>query len=124
MKYIMLMIMLFAAPVYGSDIAFHAKALDNFIYVADDESNEWSRYDTDSEFYGDCEDFAFSLQQDIGGKVYYTFLNKSLPHAVLVKDGLVYDMDYNVVTVAQYQKTNTILFSTEMVYGYGYKVTK
>lgn len=57
-----------------------------------------------------------------GGTVYYVFKNKDvkLPHAVLIKEGLVFDMDYKVMTVAEYEKKNTILKSVKMVFGEGY----
>ena len=42
-------------------------------------------------FAGDCEDFAFTLQGIIGGDVWYVTREGRQAHAVLVKDGLVYD---------------------------------
>ena len=42
-------------------------------------------------FAGDCEDFAFTLQRVIGGNVWYVKREGRESHAVLVKNGLVYD---------------------------------
>lgn len=69
-------------------------AKNNFVYEAD-KVDEWKIYDSVSEkFSGDCEDFAFSLQNQIGGDVWYVFVEvngKPSAHAVLLKDGMVYD---------------------------------
>lgn len=72
-------------------------ALDNFTYVAD-EVDELKRYDRiDRPFSGDCEDFAFTLQHQIGGKVWRAVIfqdDRFLAHAVLVKNNTVYDNRY------------------------------
>lgn len=66
-------------------------ALWNFTYEADKE-NEYRIYNSISmPFAGDCEDFAFTLQGIIGGDVWYVTRKGRQAHAVLVKDGLVYD---------------------------------
>lgn len=74
----------------------HQLALWNFHYVAD-VGDEWNVYDRiDEPFSGDCEDYAFSLQLQIGGDVWVVKLNgRSGYHAVLVKDGIVYDNIYS-----------------------------
>jgi len=47
----------------------HKLALSNFVYEAD-KVNEYRIYDyIDKPFHGDCEDFAFTLQRQIGGDV-------------------------------------------------------
>lgn len=63
----------------------------NFHYVKD-VRNEYKRYTTiDRPFHGDCEDFAFTLQRRIGGKVVYVHDYKTnAGHAVLYKDGWIY----------------------------------
>lgn len=69
-----------------------------------DKADEWCKVSKDfsipNRFFGDCEDYAFSLQDRIGGEVWHIilykdkndkFLDKPQRHAVLVKDNLVYD---------------------------------
>lgn len=76
------------------------QAVRNFTYVPDI-ANEYKIYDRiDRPFSGDCEDFAFTLQRQIGGDVYYTFVPretdkgiKLIAHAVLVLNERVYDME-------------------------------
>ena len=73
-------------------------ALSNFEYVSDMNQfrvlDKWHRaYDIRKHFVGDCEDFAFTLQYEIGGEVWYVILPRKVDnqHAVLVKDNWVYD---------------------------------
>lgn len=73
-------------------------ALSNFEYVQDINQfrvlDRWHRsYDIRKHFRGDCEDFAFTLQYEIGGQVWYVILPRKVDnkHAVLVKDNWVYD---------------------------------
>jgi outer membrane biogenesis lipoprotein LolB len=67
------------------------QATANFNYVADI-ADEWRIYDRiDQPFDGDCEDYALTLQKQIGGKVWYVVHNKLGAHAVLVKNNLTYD---------------------------------
>jgi hypothetical protein len=90
----------------------YGEAKKNFRYRRD-VADEWVRYDSVSEsFIGDCEDMAFSLQHQIGGKV-MRVIYKSLWHAVLVTNGYVYDniMKYPVAVEA-YEG----LIINEMVY--------
>ena len=42
-------------------------------------------------FYGDCEDYAFSLQQKMGGEVWHVVLPDKRHHAILLSDNYVYD---------------------------------
>ena len=77
----------------------------NFIYESDkaDELRLYSRIDR--KFKGDCEDFAFTLQKQIGGEVWKVILTEKgmYPwHAVLVKDGVVYDYLYEKSRVDDY----------------------
>ena len=66
------------------------EARNNFRYIEDIEG-EWLVYDRiDEEFMGDCEDFAFTLQKQIGGEVWKVHVY-GIWHAVLLKDGFVYD---------------------------------
>jgi len=70
----------------------HRIARWNFRYKREESGkNEWIAYESIYHpFQGDCEDYAFTLQKEIGGQVRYTRL-PSGGHAVLVKDGIVYD---------------------------------
>ena len=62
----------------------------NFVYVAD-VADEWRVYDRiDQPFEGDCEDYALTLQKQIGGDVWYV-INRKGAHAVLVKNDITYD---------------------------------
>jgi outer membrane biogenesis lipoprotein LolB len=67
------------------------QASDNFVYVSDI-ADEWRIYDRiDQPFEGDCEDYALTLQKQIGGKVWYVNHHKRGAHAVLVKNNVTYD---------------------------------
>ena len=78
---------------YSPDDEQYFIARKNFHYQSD-LVNEYRLYSyIDKPFYGDCEDFAFTLQHQMGGDVWYVLLNYTLPHAVLVKDSIVYDMN-------------------------------
>ncbi len=69
----------------------HMTALKNFTYKPD-VSDEWIVYDRiDQPFTGDCEDYALTLQRQIGGKVWHVVIPSGEHHAVLVADGHVYD---------------------------------
>ena len=72
----------------------HRQALANFIYESDiaDERRIYTRID--KPFRGDCEDFAFTLQIQIGGDVWYVLLPDGTAHAVLVLNGKCYDNRY------------------------------
>ena len=62
----------------------HRLAYHNFVYEPDvaDERRIYERIDL--AFKGDCEDFAFTLQIQIGGDVWYVLLPNKTAHAVLV----------------------------------------
>ena len=71
-------------------LSVYDEAKQNFIYI-EDEADEWLVYDRiDEPFMGDCEDFAFTLQKQIGGEVWKVHVY-GIWHAVLLKDGFVYD---------------------------------
>jgi hypothetical protein len=73
--------------------SLYKQATRNFNYEHDI-ANEYRIYGRiDQQFKGDCEDFAFTLQKQIGGDVHFTYLNGAEPHAVLSLNGKVYDMD-------------------------------
>ena len=76
------------------DVDAHRLALWNFHYEAD-KDNEYRVYNSISTpFYGDCEDFAFTLAKQIGGEVWYIDTGTYPAHAALVKGGWVYDSIY------------------------------
>lgn len=67
------------------------QAIWNFTYEPD-KADEWRIYDAiDKPFAGDCEDFALTLQKQIGGDVWFVKHNTLGSHAVLVKDDVAYD---------------------------------
>lgn len=69
----------------------HRRAFFHFTYVPD-VIDERRIYDSiDEPFYGDCEDYAFTLQRVIGGDVWLIQLPDSTHHAALVKNSTVYD---------------------------------
>jgi hypothetical protein len=72
------------------DLKAYRVALSNFTYKKD-RWDEWTRFDrTDQPFSGDCEDLAFTLQKQIGGEVRFCRVGGK-GHAVLLKDGVVFD---------------------------------
>lgn len=80
-----------ASCVSNPDTEAHRLALWNFSYQPDT-SDEWKVYDRiDQPFSGDCEDFALTLQKQIGGEVWYVLLLDGTAHAALVKNDTVYD---------------------------------
>ena len=91
---IALALLLLAAFMYfnssDAEKAYY-EALSNFTYV-DDIEDEYIAYERiDKPFYGDCEDFAFTLQKKIGGEVWAFTHDDSVNHAALVLNGMVYD---------------------------------
>ena len=63
----------------------------NFRYRKDT-GDEWVSFENiDTPFTGDCEDYAFTMQNQLGGKVHYTIHDEVGAHAVLIKNGVVYD---------------------------------
>ena len=90
----------------------YGEAKRNFRYRKD-VADEWISYDRiDQEFTGDCEDFAFTLQRQIGGKVMRVLYADSW-HAVLITDGYVFDNAMKTpIAVSSYQG---VIFN-EMIY--------
>jgi len=88
--FIIILVLLVVGCASTIEEKMFSEAKENFTYKAD-VADEWLRYDSISEaFTGDCEDFAFTLQHAIGGRVMFT-ASRSGPHAVLEKDGIIYD---------------------------------
>lgn len=75
-------------------------ALENFTYVEDVPGAETYTAFTDisQPFFGDCEDFAFTLQKQIGGEVWAMTHTEQVNHAVLIVDGIVYDNFFKIPT--------------------------
>lgn len=92
MKIILILITLsLSACASNPDAEAHRLALWNFTYEAD-KVNEYRVYNSiSSPFTGDCEDFAFTLAQRIGGNIWHIILPDGGRHAALVKSGIVYD---------------------------------
>ena len=78
----------------------------NYTYELDEEGTDtWSLYDGTKPFKGDCEDFAFTLQHQVGaGSVYSVFRYSTgeIDHAVFVHLGLVWDLDGVVFELGAY----------------------
>ena len=74
------------------------KATANFTYESEaDGKDEWLAFDSiDQPFTGDCEDYAFTLQNEIGGDVWYVVLPGKRAHAVLAKNGISYDFRFKM----------------------------
>lgn len=88
---LLILIFSLAGCASSPDYEAHRLALWNFSYV-EDVDNEYLIYDSISiPFYGDCEDYAFTLQRAIGGDVWYIEREGRSAHAALVKNGIVYD---------------------------------
>lgn len=89
----------------SSDDRAYYEALSNFIYIDDiaDEHKVFTRID--NPFSGDCEDFAFTLQLQIGGEVWAFTHNDNVNHAALILNGIVYDsLRTHPVTIENYPK--------------------
>lgn len=70
------------------------RALDErFVYVEEaPDKDDWKFLEPEGKVYGDCEDYAITLQREIGGKIWLLYpMNGGVGHAVVVKGGLVYD---------------------------------
>ncbi|QDP55688.1 MAG: hypothetical protein Tp138OMZ00d2C19078241_20 [Prokaryotic dsDNA virus sp.] len=90
MKYALIAIAILITGCATPQQSAHREALWNFKYVPDVE-NELRVYDRiDQPFEGDCEDFAFTLQRQIGGDVWY-IVRAEGAHAALDVDGIIYD---------------------------------
>ncbi len=86
--------MIFATDLPAYQDVFEL-AYSNFEYVSDINQyrvpDKWVMHtQIDKLFRGDCEDFSFTLQYQIGGDVWYIVLPDKQAHAALVKDGYVY----------------------------------
>lgn len=75
-----------AAPHQQELDALHAR----FTYRADI-ADEHCIAPPGRRFVGDCEDFAYTLQGEIGGEVWHVVLPDGRHHAVVKRDGWVYD---------------------------------
>lgn len=86
-------------------------ALNHFEYRSDT-VDTWLMYERiDSAFSGDCEDFAFTLQNQIGGDVWYAIIPEHGAHAMLVLDGVVYDnMHSSPRVIADVERSGERLF--------------
>lgn len=63
---------------------------DRFIYRSE-AKDFWCVGPQKGMWYGDCEDYAFTKKREIGGEVWHVALTGGGHHAVVLKDGLVYD---------------------------------
>ena len=80
-------------------------ASSNFTYKGElPGKDEWITYDSINQpFTGDCEDYALTLQKQIGGNVWYVVLPDKRAHAVLAKNGIAYDFRFKrSMTVESY----------------------
>ena len=93
------LILIIASSLVGCSSIPHydeyIEAKRNFRY-GKDTYDEWVIYESISDiFYGDCEDFAFTLQNQIGGSVWHVIIMGGPfdyeNHAVLKKDGYIYE---------------------------------
>jgi len=105
---IVLALLLLAAFMYfnnsDAEKAYY-EALSNFTYVDDVEDEHKAFTRIDKPFYGDCEDFAFTLQLQIGGEVWAFTHNDNVNHAALVLNGVVYDsLRQHPVSINDYPK--------------------
>jgi hypothetical protein len=83
----------------------------NFTYVSDGDTDSWQRFDSvSSKFSDDCEDFAFTLQAQIGGTVWLVKLyDEEYPwHAVLVKNDKAYDSYYKRIIPVKWYRAEFI----------------
>ncbi|MCP4791690.1 MAG: hypothetical protein GY881_15805 [Gammaproteobacteria bacterium] len=101
---LLLTLSLCASCVSNPDAEAHRLALWNFHYEKDI-NNEYRVYDSISiPFRGDCEDFALTLQKQIGGNVWFVAREGKENHAALVKNGFVYDsLSAHPIDMNEYQ---------------------
>lgn len=70
----------------------------------DDPSDVWCVGPKFGRWLGDCEDYAFTKQREIGGDVWHVVLPDGRHHAALVRDGFVYDnLHKSPVKLSSYQ---------------------
>ena len=118
---IVLALLLLASFLYfnsSDDEKAYYEALSNFTYVDDvaDEHLAFTRID--KPFSGDCEDFAFTLQRQIGGEVWAFTYDNNVNHAALVLNGVVYDsLRKHPVSIEKYPKhpLYQMTFSGELI---------
>ena len=92
-----MLVLVISGCASNGDFAAYNKLLNGFTYQTYDapgetvaEQSVTVQKDLSAGLTGDCDDFAFTLKHHIGGEVWYTFVDGT-PHAVLVKDGIVFD---------------------------------
>ena len=90
-RILLISLLLTGCATMTPDEAAMWQASGNFNYKADI-NDEWRIYDRiDQPFEGDCEDYALTLQKQIGGDVWFVSHRTLGPHAVLVKNHIAYD---------------------------------
>jgi hypothetical protein len=86
----------------------YVSLIKNYTYVSDPEGTDtWSLYDGTKPFKGDCEDFAFTMQYQVGaGSVYgvYRYGTGLVDHAVFVYAGMVWELDGLAYTLNAYHR--------------------
>lgn len=88
----------------------------NYTYELDAKGTDtWAVYDGTKKFVGDCEDFAFTVQNIIGrGSVYKAYLNVGeevmVNHAVFVYAGMVWELDGIPKNIQRYEAAGNIIF--------------
>lgn len=105
MKILILILTVFLFGCNTTETTIYKTAKLNFIYEPDQQDERRIYNTVENKFYGDCEDFAFTLQKQIGGQVWYVVLDDRTSyryHAVLVKDGVTYDYLYKSSWVENY----------------------
>jgi hypothetical protein len=118
-------LILIALLSFNVSASIYDVAVSNFKYVADTDGAANVKEnlktlvisDVHKSFSGDCDDFAFSLKKEMGGKVWYTILKDEGAHAVLVKDGIVFDFYKGKMSVNEYPSKLLFWFSLDGNYG-------
>ena len=95
-------------PTLKHDTRVFRAAMRNFTYKRDEIGRDiWERIKgLGTRWIFDCEGFAFSLQWLLGGTVWHAVLHRNgAHHAVLMKDGYVFDYEYaHPIPAHTYQK--------------------
>ena len=78
----------------------------------DERDDSWCIGPPSGMWYGDCEDYSFTKKREIGGEVWHVVLPDQHHHAVLLKDGWVFDM-LNSSPVAKESYRGIWLFQME-----------
>jgi hypothetical protein len=94
--FIISLLLLTGCSVMTTEQSAMWQATNNFTYKGElPGKDEWITYDSINEpFTGDCEDYALTLQKQIGGDVWYVVLPGKRAHAVLAKNGIAYDFRF------------------------------